>query len=343
MTAEEARALLASGQGSEGQLSEANKLYYGSGGAYSTNPSVQASQAVGGSQAGANPMLSFNAQYRQDLPEGYNQQQYATTDTANQLAQYLGGQTVQTQNAPGSPIGPPPQNMISMGSGDPFNAGLVAQIYSMYPKNVADQIMMAQMASSGVGNNYNMVGANQNRSATESQFNANVPGGQSYLGQGQFPYLPSNNPIGAGGIWTNPETFTANYNPSNPQLYTGFTNGQLPRLNQANPGTGPTFAQTPYSRAVAASQGVSQTPVTSGINNPTTNGPAFNGITQGNYTTQARSANPLVNLPGNTGGSMNSISQMLNAVNNLRTQFARPATKPASSTLGRRMYYPTFG
>lgn len=163
----------------------------------------------------------LNPTYQQNLPAGYNSQQYASLGTANDLARYLGAQVVQTQNAPGSPIGPPSQLSLNMGSGDPFNAGLVADIYAKYPRAVADQIMSAQMASSGVGNGYSMVGGNPSapggaRSAQESQFNANVQGGGNFLGQGQFSGIPTSNSIGQGGYapaWQQPQQQQQTFNP----------------------------------------------------------------------------------------------------------------------------------
>lgn len=194
-------------------------VIFGPGGQPMMNPLFLSSLQQGGAQGqsgqpGPAPgMPGYTPTYRQDLPGGYNSAQYADLNTTNDLARYLGAQTVQTQNAPGSPIGPPSQYALNMSSGDPFNAGLVADIYAKYPRAVADQIMGAQMASAGVGNGYSMVGGNPNapgggRSAQEAQFNSNVQGGANFIGQGQFRGAPTSNSIGQGGAsapWQQPQ------------------------------------------------------------------------------------------------------------------------------------------
>lgn len=121
----------------------------------------------------------YTPAYRQDVA-GYNPSQYATTETANQLAQMLGGQVVQTQMGPGSPFNVPNQNSLSFGSGSPLNAGLVAGMYQRYPKAVADAMMQAEFANAGIGAGGSAMSFNN----PESQFNTNVAGGQNFLGRG---------------------------------------------------------------------------------------------------------------------------------------------------------------
>ncbi len=80
---------------------------------------------------------------------GYNPSQHASQGTANSLAQGLGANVMQTQNAPGSPIGPPPQQMLDFGGADMLNAGLMAERYKKYDHATADRMTRDELALGG--------------------------------------------------------------------------------------------------------------------------------------------------------------------------------------------------
>jgi hypothetical protein len=81
-------------------------------------------------------------------PAGYNPSQYAPEELARQLASYLGGQAQQEKVVSG-PIAPPPAWQIEV-AGASLNAGLVAELYAKYPKDVADAIIRDNLAIEGV-------------------------------------------------------------------------------------------------------------------------------------------------------------------------------------------------
>jgi hypothetical protein len=111
--------------------------YYGSGGAYSQAPSVQAAaqQQAAGSEPTAQPVALPSPTYQ--TPAGYNSTQYADLATAQQLAQALGGKLVQTTSA--GPFNVAPQYLIDFGNGVQLDAGLLAKRYSTESKALADQ------------------------------------------------------------------------------------------------------------------------------------------------------------------------------------------------------------
>ena len=124
---------------------------------------------------------NFTPQYQQNLG-GYNPQQYATTGTANDLAQMLGGRVQQTRYDQASPFGIPPQNMINFGGADGLNAGLLADRYSKYDRATADAMTRAEMAMMGPGQAPN-ADSRGGSLGSWSQYTA-APGGNDYLGQG---------------------------------------------------------------------------------------------------------------------------------------------------------------
>ena len=73
---------------------------------------------------------SYNA------PGGYNPLQYADDNTANMLAQGLGGTVERTKTV--GPFGDFGQNQISFGNGNQLNAGLLADRYSKYDAATAN-------------------------------------------------------------------------------------------------------------------------------------------------------------------------------------------------------------
>jgi len=79
---------------------------------------------------------SYNA------PGGYNPLQYADDNTANQIAQGLGGTVERTKTL--GPFGDFGQNQISFGNGNQLNAGLVGDRYSKYDRATADAMTMAE-------------------------------------------------------------------------------------------------------------------------------------------------------------------------------------------------------
>jgi len=80
-------------------------------------------------------------------PEGYNPAQYAPRELAEELASQLGGTVTQTEVT--GPIKPPPQTMINIG-GVELNAGLVADLYAKYPKELVDRMIQEELARAGV-------------------------------------------------------------------------------------------------------------------------------------------------------------------------------------------------
>ena len=88
---------------------------------------------------GANPNSQFNnANFKPtySAPGGYNPLQYADDNTANTLAQGLGGTVERTKTL--GPFGDFGQNQISFGNGNQLNAGLLADRYSKYDAATAN-------------------------------------------------------------------------------------------------------------------------------------------------------------------------------------------------------------
>lgn len=118
-----------------------------------------------------------------DSYSGYNPSQYANIATSNNLAQQLGGSVNQTRNANGSPVGPPPQNMVDFGGADMLNAGLLAQRYASMPREQADAITRAELAQMGPRSSGMGEGEEGGQFGSLS-FYQPVSGGQNFLGQG---------------------------------------------------------------------------------------------------------------------------------------------------------------
>jgi len=113
---------------------------------------------------------------------GYNPYQYANNNTANNLAQALGGRVMQTRYDQASPFGVPPQSMIDFGGADMLNAGLLADRYAKYDRATADAMTRAELAQMGPRQDPN--GDSQGGSMGSWSQYANRDGGQDYLGQG---------------------------------------------------------------------------------------------------------------------------------------------------------------
>lgn len=79
---------------------------------------------------------SYNA------PGGYNPLQYASDNTANELAQGLGGTVSRTKTV--GPFGDFGQNQIDFGNGNQLNAGLLADRYSKYDAATANAMTDAE-------------------------------------------------------------------------------------------------------------------------------------------------------------------------------------------------------
>ncbi|HLJ14113.1 MAG TPA: hypothetical protein VKV15_06415 [Bryobacteraceae bacterium] len=80
--------------------------------------------------------------YRTDVGM-YNPLQYATAQTAQNLAATLGATAVQTTPSTG-PVTVPRQNMLSFGNGLVANAGLVEQFYQDFGSSMATQMLASQ-------------------------------------------------------------------------------------------------------------------------------------------------------------------------------------------------------
>lgn len=119
---------------------------------------------------------------------GYNPLQYATTDTANTLAGQvgsglgLGGNVIQTRNAPGFG-GAPPQASIDFGGDSPLNAGLLADRYKKYDHATADQMTRDELAMQGPRRDPN-ADSQGGAMGSWSMFEG-LPGGAPNLGGGQ--------------------------------------------------------------------------------------------------------------------------------------------------------------
>lgn len=130
MSKEEAARQLSAGAGPG---SAAWNTYYGTGGYYSQAPSVQAASPA---PPAATASPSLPSPTYTNTP-GYNPYQYATMDTAKQVAALTGGQ-VYTQKYPTGPFNLPDMNYISGLGPDMMNAGLLADALSKYsPEYVA--------------------------------------------------------------------------------------------------------------------------------------------------------------------------------------------------------------
>ncbi len=186
----------------------------------------------GGTGGAGTPGRSFfngsnwNPTFQQNA--GYNPSQYATTETANTLAGALGSglglgaNVMQTQNAPGSPIGPPPQQMLDFGGSDMLNAGLMAERYRRYDHATADAMTRAELALMGPRQapNEDSQGGSMGswsqygQSAGGSQ---NLGGGQNigqFIGENAGGAFGSR-PTGGGGINPNGNPVTGQYGQGN--------------------------------------------------------------------------------------------------------------------------------
>lgn len=159
---------------------------------------------------------AFNPQYQQN--SGYNPLQYATLDTANQLANNFGANVIQTRGV--GHLAPPPQNMLDMGGGQVFNAGLVAQNVARYGEAAARRMMEAEMNLPGAYNpNWQNDDSVFNLNNREGMFQ-NVSGGAQARGSGYSG--PTNN--AASPVTGSPARPTTPATPATPT--TGTAPGQ---------------------------------------------------------------------------------------------------------------------
>lgn len=150
------------------------------------NGPAPGAEGGGGSNPSATVSSPFGSpgwqpQFQQNLG-GYNPNQYATLDTANQLAQALGGNVNQTQMGPGSPFNIPNQASINFGSDSNLNAGLLANRYAKHGLAQANQMTQDElkfMAPSSSPNEDSIGGT----LGSWSQFQP-LQGGGQFLGQG---------------------------------------------------------------------------------------------------------------------------------------------------------------
>lgn len=77
--------------------------------------------------------------------EGYNPAQYASDTSAIDAARFAGGGTVLRTN-PAGPNAPPPQNVIDLGTGEVFNAGLIQQERRLYGDTRAAQMLADEIS-----------------------------------------------------------------------------------------------------------------------------------------------------------------------------------------------------
>lgn len=170
--------------------------------------------------------------FRTDIP-GYNSSQYADLGTTNTLAQQLGGNAVQTQNAGGFSGGPPPQNMISFGGTGVLNAGLLAERYAKYDRATADAMTRAELAMMGQNPGTSEADTQGGSLGFASQFTG-LPGGTQAIGQGAN--------LGSSMPATAPLTPAAMTTPGSP-LGTSSTVTTPPPMNTATTAPPPTVTQ----------------------------------------------------------------------------------------------------
>ena len=187
----------------------------------SGGPAASGGQSSGGSSPFANPTFENYS--------GYNPSQYATLNTANNLAQQLGGNVMQTQMAQGSPFAVPNQNSIYLGGNDPLNAGLLAQRYAKYDRATADAMTRDEMR---------MMNPNAGPSyGSDTSIFQSMPGGLQNLGGGNSftPQIGRNYSPGAAGLGTAGQS-------GNSGGFQNFQNSGFPGIPfQPGPSTYPSF------------------------------------------------------------------------------------------------------
>lgn len=254
MTSQQALQLLQTGNGTPDQLAQANKIYYGT----STNPgtynpaattNTNTPPANGTQQPDANGVYAGNY----NPGGGYNPNQYATQQTAQQLANQLGGKVVST-NALASPVSNPAQmnqNEIQLANGFTGNAGLMNQFIQAFGPQRAMQMFQDQAALGGSGTAANMNGG----AAGTNMFNTGPAQGSSVAnsaptytkGLGTINTSQASNYAPNWG--SAPASQTANPNPGGTSPYTqgGFANPMLglQSLNGLGALTGNLYGQNP--------------------------------------------------------------------------------------------------
>ena len=173
---------------SSGPLNTPTAAQYAAANANGPMGPFQSGGPSGGSSPFANPTFENYG--------GYNPAQYATLATANNLAQQLGGNVMQTRMAPGSPFAVPNQNSIYLGGNDPLNAGLLAQRYAKYDRATADAMTRDEMRMMNPN-------AGPSYGSDTSIFQA-MPGGLQNLGNGNAftSQIGRNYAPGAAGLGT---------------------------------------------------------------------------------------------------------------------------------------------
>ena len=243
-----------------------------------------------------NPTFQNNA--------GYNPSQYATQETANTLAGAmgsglgLGANVNQTQNAPGSPIGPPPQQMLNFGGDAQLNAGLMAERYKKYDQATADAMTRAELAYMNKGSGGQNEDSQGGSLGFNSQFAAS-PGGNQNLGGGQnIGQFRGEN---QGSSFGSRPAFAGGFNPSsNPATgQYGNPQGNYSGGQYQNPGHG--GAPPPFQGSFGPGNGYGQRPQFGGSN---TNYGGFGGSQQFGQANQGAGVQQLLQrlMGGGQGG-----------------------------------------
>jgi hypothetical protein len=119
---------------------------------YTWQPSAQATTSPQTANSGDYSLVlggqNTAGQFRTDV-SGFNSEQYATDQDAQQLAELLGGTVSQT--APSMYYNIPQQNQIDMPDGLSMNAGLTQQMINDYGLDRAKQMIAAEMADQDSG------------------------------------------------------------------------------------------------------------------------------------------------------------------------------------------------
>jgi hypothetical protein len=257
---------------------------------------------------------------------GYNPSQYATVETANDLAGRinsglgLGGNVIQTHSS--GPIQPPPQQMIDLGGDSPLNAGLLAERYKKYDQATADAMTRAELALQGPkpAMNEDMQGG---AFGSYSQF-APSPGGSLNLGGGQNigQFVGENKPwadhLASSGVVRQPAAA-----PDTPALGS-FTPPPVPITPPAAP-VAPVAPAPPHTPAAPIAPPVAPPPTHTPVTPPTGN------------------VSPTGSLPApsplpNNQQNLSQLMQLIQMLQGMRSNITSQARQPYANS----RYYPNL-
>jgi len=362
---EQARNTLASGTASPEDLAQANKLYYT---LTAPKPPPEASQTPQ-VQFKQNPAFqNFTPNYADQQITGplggmtgqYQNNQFVTQETANKLANILGGQVSQTDFQRFGQAAP--EYQINLGGQDRLNAGLISDAITKYGfDNPLTQALLRQ----GTPGNMPFQLPGQQRQIGTGTGDPNKPPpppvGTKFGGPGDTAGGPPPPPPGA--TWAGARQPFGGFNPlggfygypygggfSSPQVNQdpyGYNAGMqqnvfspaaaMARINQFNPasfGTSPQFGNMDFGGGLSSLQ----SGLFGGGGLPF--GRGFYGYPQQNFGNYGGFGFGGFNNPLSSGfGGMSDIIQLLNSVQGLRQRLPQLNTGAFS---GRSNFYPGF-